>query len=67
MKHTTLLIASHATATLMSLALVLTTSLNGHAKEMFSSYVDAYGNISVPSDFDSKWVFLAHGLSPMKR
>ena len=58
MKHRTPLIISLATAAFTGLALILTTSLNGYAKERFSPYVDAYGNISLPSDFDRKWVFL---------
>ena len=44
--------------TLMNLTLISTTSSNVYAQEMFSPYVDAYGNISVPPDFDTKWVFL---------
>lgn len=42
----------------MSLALILTVSLTGSAKELFSPYVDAYGNIAVPWDFNTAWVFL---------
>ena len=58
MKCTTLQIFSLATVALMGLILMLTTSSNGYAKETFSPYVDAHGSISLPSDFDRKWVFL---------
>lgn len=58
MKRTTQLILSLAKTTLISLALIIMTSLNVYAKETFSPYVDANGNITLPSDFDSKWVFL---------
>lgn len=58
MKRTALIIYSLTTTTLMSLALILTTSLNSYAKETFSPYVDTNGSISLPSDFDRKWAFL---------
>jgi hypothetical protein len=44
--------------TFMSLGLLITSPRNVDARETFSPYVDAYGNISVPSDFDTSWVFL---------
>lgn len=58
MKHSTLLILFLAIVTLISMALLLTASLDGYAKVVFSPYVDAYGNISIPSNFHTEWVFL---------
>lgn len=58
MKRTAHYLYSLAATTLMSLTLILTTPLNGYAKDTFSPYVDARGNIALPSDFDRTWVFL---------
>ena len=51
-------VCSLAIAAVASLAVILPTSPTGYAQEMFSPYVDAYGNMSVPSNFDTEWVFL---------
>jgi hypothetical protein len=48
---------SHVLA-MIALAITMTISSNGHADELFSAYVDAHGNISLPSDFQTKWAFL---------
>jgi hypothetical protein len=58
MKRITHIIISLASTTFISLAVIITTSLNVYAKETYSPYVDAKGNITLPSDFDSKWVFV---------
>ena len=58
MKYSILLIRSLVVVALMSLIFVFATSLNGYAKEKFSPYVDANGNIAIPWDFDTHWVFL---------